>query len=83
MSTCHSGRNDHGMSEQGVTVARIQIERLMMPDGDDIVSAQFDDGDDEGDMPALVELLGMLELAKDTAIRLAMGGDCDHDRDDE
>lgn len=70
------------MTDQGVTVARIQIHRLITSHGDDVITAQFDDGHDEGDVPALVELLGMLELAKDTAIRAAMG-ECDHDDEED
>jgi len=64
-------------------LTRITIERHLGDDGDS-VTAEFVDG--QGDMPGLVEILGMLELAKDTAIRVAMGEtgcDCDDEDDDE
>ena len=69
------------MSEEdgGMVVARIRIERRMMPDGGDLVMAEFDDGHDEGETPAAVELLGMLEMTKDSVLH---GGIYD-DEDDE
>lgn len=66
-------------------LTRIVIERRLGDDGDS-VTAEF--ADNNGDQPGLVEILGMLELTKDTAIRAAMGEagcdceDCD-DEDDE
>lgn len=59
------------MSEDGLLVARIVVERRLHTDGSDIVWSEAHDGDD--DPLALVETLGLLELAKDTAIRTAMG----------
>ena len=60
-------------------LARIRIERRMMPDGADLVIAEFDDGHDEGETPAAVELLGMLEMTKDSVLH---GGIYDEDDDD-
>lgn len=58
--------------DEGVLLARIVIERRLTHDGDEI-NASFEDG--EGETPPLVEILGMLAMTNDTAIRLAMGGD--------
>jgi hypothetical protein len=63
----------------GMVVARIRIERRMMPDGGDLVLAEFDDGHEDGETPAAVELLGMLEMTKDSVLH---GGIYD-DEDDE
>lgn len=65
--------------DAGMVVARIRIERRMMPDGGDIVIAEFDDGHDDGDCPAAVELLGMLAMTQDSVAR---GGHLDGDDDD-
>ncbi len=65
--------------EGGMVVARISIERRMMPDGSDLVMAQFDDGHDDGGTPAAVELLGMLEMTKDTVLHAGIYGDEDDD----
>ena len=54
--------------EGGMVVARIRIERRMMPDGGDVVIAEFDSGHEDGDTPASVELLGMLEMTKDSVL---------------
>lgn len=56
-------------------VARIRIERRMTPDGGDAVIAEFDDGSDDGDMPAAVELLGMLNMTIDTVLHGGLYGD--------
>lgn len=56
-------------NEEGMPVARIRIERRVMPDGQDVVAAEFDDGHDNGEVPAAVELLGMLEMTKDTVLK--------------
>jgi len=62
-------------------LTRIVIERHLGDDGDSI-TASFEDS--QGDMPGLVEILGMLELTKDTAVQAAMGlMDDDDDEDDE
>lgn len=63
--------------QTGMAVARIRIERRMMPDGGDAVIAEFDDGHDDGDMPAAVELLGMLEMTKDTVLNGGLYGNED------
>ena len=52
----------------GQVVARIQIERKLMADGSDRVDAQFDDGRDDGETPASVELLGMLAMTTDSVL---------------
>ena len=65
--------------EEGMVVARIRIERRMMPDGGDLVIAEFDNGHEEGETPAAVELLGMLEMTKDTVLH---GGIYGEDEDD-
>ena len=63
----------------GRVVARIVIERVMLVDGNDQVHALFSDGDDEnGETPAATELLGMLEMTKDTVLH---GGIYDEDED--
>jgi hypothetical protein len=67
--------------EPGLLVTRIVIERHINGDGGDDVTAQFEDSN--GDMPPLVEVLGMLTLTKDTAIRAAMGEMPEDDEDDE
>jgi hypothetical protein len=69
---------DESTDETGMVVARIRIERRMMPDGGDLVIAEFDDGHDDGETPAAVELLGMLAMTTDTV----MHGDI-YDADDE
>lgn len=58
-------------------VTRVILERHIGADGYDEVTAEFTDGN--GGEPRLVEILGMLEVAKATAL---MGGDCDCDEDD-
>jgi hypothetical protein len=67
------------VTDDAVTVARICIERLMLSDGADVVTAQFDDGHDGGQTPRTVELLGMLGLAKEIVLAEAM---CDHDEEE-
>lgn len=62
----------------GQVVARIQIERKIMPDGSDRVDSQFDDGHDDGAPPGAVELLGMLTMTVDTVLH----GDIYDDEDD-
>jgi hypothetical protein len=67
---------------ESLLVTRIVIERRIGADGEDDVMAAFEDSD--GNMPGLVEILGMLELTKDTAVRAAMGDmPEEHDEDDE
>jgi hypothetical protein len=62
-----------------MVVARIRITRRMMSDGGDLVIAEFDDGRDDGETPAAVELLGMLEMTKDTVLHAGIYGDEDGD----
>lgn len=66
--------------DEGMVVARIRIQRRMMPDGSDVVIAEFDDGHDDGETPASVELLGMLEMTKDSVLH---GGIYDSDDEDD
>lgn len=70
------------MSEEpaGLLIARVTVERRLHEDGSDIVWSDAHDGN--GDALALIETLGMLEMAKDTAIRLAMGEGPDDDDSD-
>lgn len=53
-----------------LALVTITIHRVFTEDGGDQVWAEFADRD--GEMPPLVEILGMLELTKDTAIRACM-----------
>lgn len=62
--------------EEGMVVARIRISRRMMPNGSDLVIAEFDDGREDGETPAAVELLGMLAMTTDTVLH---GGIYDDD----
>lgn len=63
--------------DEGMCVARIRIQRRMLPDGGDVVIAEFDDGHDDGDLPAAVELLGMLNMTVDTVLHGGIYGDDD------
>jgi hypothetical protein len=60
--------SDDEQADEGMVVARIHIERRMMPDGGDQVIAQFDDGHEDGETPASVELLGMLSMTIDSVL---------------
>lgn len=51
----------------GVHVTTITITRYLTDDGDDVIAHKVD-----GD-PGVTMLLGMLELTKDSVIRVAMG----------
>lgn len=59
----------------GMVVARIVIERVLDPDGQDVITFEASDG--SGETLPLVTSLGLLRMSEDTAIRLAMdeGGD--------
>lgn len=57
--------------DEGLLIARIVIERRLYTDGRDLVWSEAFDTDGNG--LALIQTLGMLEMAKDTAIRDAMG----------
>lgn len=52
----------------GVLVTRIVIERRMDGNGHLAVHAHFAEAD--GAVPGIVELVGMLEITKDIALRL-------------
>ena len=67
--------------DDGLLLTRITIERRLTAEGGDEVNASFEDSD--GEMPPLVEVLGMLAMTTDTALRAAMGeipGDEDEPR---
>lgn len=64
-------------AEDGLVVARITVERTLHQDGGDVVWSEATDGD--GNTLGLVETLGLLEMAKDTAIRSAMGAESEGD----
>jgi len=66
--------------DDGMVVARISIQRRMMPDGGDLVIAEFDDGHEDGEIPAAVELLGMLEMTKNSLLHGGLYNDEDDDR---
>ncbi len=66
--------------DEGLWLTRITIERRLTNDGDSIEAA-FEDRD--GNMPPLYEVLGMLALTQDTAIRQAMGEVPDEDDDED
>lgn len=61
-------------------LARIEIVRELSDDGQDVVSVMAADG--SGDQLPLIESLGMLRMAEDTVIRLAMG-EAGEDEDDD
>jgi hypothetical protein len=69
------------MNDDDLLLTRITIERRLMADGSDQVLANFEDRD--GDMPPLVEVLGMLAITNDTALRVAMGEAPDDDSEDD
>jgi hypothetical protein len=61
----------------GLLVARITIERRILPDGEDQMSFDFDDGN--GETPRLIDIIGLLGVANDVALR---GCDCDEEDDE-
>lgn len=77
MSTSSDSGSYGDNEDAGLLVARVTVERRLYGDGRDVVWSEAHDGDD-GDL-TLVETLGLLELAKDTAIRTAMGEGRDAD----
>lgn len=56
--------------DRGVLLARITIERRLVGD-QDVIYYRAEDGD--GDLPPLIEQLGMLTMSVDTATREAAG----------
>jgi hypothetical protein len=66
--------------DTGRAVSRIIVERRMEADGS--MADWFEACDADGDPLPLVETLGMLRLAEDTAIRAAMGEISGEDDDD-
>jgi hypothetical protein len=66
-------------TDGSMVVSRIVVERHIMPDGSDQIWSTFDDGTDDGDVPPMVILLGMLSMARDVVLH---GGLYD-DRDDD
>jgi hypothetical protein len=62
--------------DEGVLLARITIERRLVGD-QDVVNYLAEDGD--GDLPPLIEQLGMLTMSIDTAQKTAAGEVPDED----
>ncbi len=63
--------DDDDLDDAGMLIGRIDIELRMLPNGEMI---HFVESVDAGEQPLpLVQALGLLELAKDTVIRGAMG----------
>lgn len=61
------------MSEpEQYVITEITIRRILIGD-DDVV--QYEAADSQGEVPPLIEVLGLLRLAEDSAIREAMGED--------
>lgn len=59
---------------EGVLISQVTIRRTLTEDQDgDIVSVHSEDS--EGDALSLLEILGLLEFAKDSFIRIAMKED--------
>ena len=72
-------------TDDGMMVTRIVIERHLMPDGMDLVT--FDVMDNNDQIPALIEVLGMMALAHDGIIQkypeLLEAQDAEDDVDDD
>lgn len=68
--------------EDAVVMARIEIVRYLSSGGQDLVKWQGVDGSGEDDL-SLIEVLGLLEMTKDTAIRQHMGETYETDDEDE
>lgn len=68
--------------DRELVVGTITIRRVLLGDRDFVTTEAVDTG---GETLPLVEALGLLELAKDTVIREAMGEivEDDEDEDDE
>lgn len=60
-----------------VVLYRVTIEMVLDGNGGQTVNSRFEDlqDPDSDAMPPIVPMLGMLELTKDTAIRISMGDD--------
>ena len=65
---------------QDMVVTTIKVWRTLTPDGDDYITVSAEDS--QGELPTLVEMLGMLDMARDTAYHLARGEE-DEDEDVE
>ncbi|GAA0977515.1 hypothetical protein ENKNEFLB_02096 [Nocardioides aquaticus] len=61
------------MGDGDMLLSRITVTRHIDEDGQDLFGYEAEDG--SGDELSIVEILGLLELAKDTALRSAMGED--------
>jgi hypothetical protein len=57
--------------DEGIEVARIEITRVLTPEGQDTTWCAATDS--QGDPLPLVEALGLLRMAEDTVIRQSMG----------
>lgn len=63
---------NHDMdAEDGMVMTRIVIEHVVEEDGSDNV--QMMAYDRQGELPPLIEMLGMLDLGRDTAYKMASG----------
>lgn len=66
------------MSDMEIT--NITIRRILTEEGADNVTVEASDQNNE--LPGLIEMLGMLDLARDTVFKMAMG-EVDEDEDSE
>ena len=57
--------------EEGMVVSRIIIDRVVNEEGDDLVTVLAFDR--QGELPPLVEMLGMIDLGRDTVYRISAG----------
>lgn len=70
------------MEEDEVLVAEITIRYALAPDGEDLVLVSAED--QSGDVPPLLTMLGMMEMAKEPIYRLARGDfDTEEERGDD
>ena len=73
-----------GLPDDAVLVARIEITRyLTMSEGPHTDVTVMEDHDNDGNQLSLVECLGLLRLAEDTAIQTRLAGDGVHLEDEE
>ena len=66
--------------EDDVLVAEVTIRYVIKPDGEDIVYVEATD--QSGDVPPLINMLGMLDMARDPIYALARG-EYEEDEDDD
>jgi hypothetical protein len=73
---------DDELPDGSIVVSRIEILRFIAPDHDADVLVYHANDNAGGDL-ALIEVLGMLRLTEDTAIRDAMGESCEEIVDED